>query len=838
MKAIEINNTTVQIEFDSQEQRKSLASLVSYKVPGSEFSPLVIDNKWDGTKCFLTKTNKIKKGIFKSLFPTHHLVYDTQFKDISFNDIPLFKNNPTVEQREYQLQAINAILRNKIGLCNAAMGLGKCLGKDTPVVMADTSIKKVQDIVPGDKLLGPDGKIRNVLSVTSGQDTLYKIIPVKGDSYITNSVHLLSLKLTSGVTHNFVLADGTKINKNETGTLFIEAETLYNSSSSKSALKAWRPDAVSFDNETPTAALKIPPYILGIWLGDGASGQPELTGIDHEVIDEFSAYAQQIGCKIKNIQGNGRCPTYFLSKDTAKTNLLMDGLRHYKLLQNKHIPVEYKMASLSDRLELLAGLLDTDGSLTDNVFDFVQKKKSLCEDVVSLCRSLGLAAYLKECTKTIKAIGFSGQYWRVCISGDTSRIPTRIARKKATARLQKKNVLRTSISIESAGYGDYYGFEIDGDKQFLLGDWQVTHNTLVAAGVCSYHLKQNSTNKILFIVYDTNILNQTIQKLKAYKLNVTQFGNGIKDLSGDIVVATIHSLNRIKNPKASLKAITFVIADEAHHGKSKSSRSIITKLSACQYFIGLTATPYTEHTIETAELTSILGPVIFTYGFTDGVKAKKINPVKAFFLDIPPDLDIKERVFASKKYKYIWDTAIQCNVTRNNIISDILYYCVSLLDTTNLVLVDRTEHGTELYNNMKAKPNLKITTMFGNDGILLREVKKQDLMDDTLNTLISTVIKEGVDFKVSPVVAINASGRKGFVNLIQFLGRITRPNEKFKTFRVYYDFIDRYHPYLRAHSLKRIKACEDFGIDVVICHSMKELIVETIKYYKQCCKKI
>lgn len=359
--------------------------------------------------------------------------------------------------------------------------------------------------------------------------------------------------------------------------------------------------------------------------------------------------------------------------------------------------------------------------------------------------------------------------------------------------------------------------------------------TLIAAGVCSYHLSLKKTNKILFIVYDRNILTQTISNFKKYGFNVSQFGNGVKDLGGDIVVATIQSLNKITKPKEVLKNVSFVLMDEAHHSGAKSSRTIVTKLPTCEYFIGLTATPYVKRSLETAELMSVLGPVIFEYGFSHGIEDKKVAPVKAFFLDVDPDWDIKEQVFARKNYKVIWDTAIQANKTRNQMISDTLHYLIELLDTTNLVLVDRTEHGTELCDSMRTRSAIRATTMYGSDDILMREIKKAHLQregDDTINTIVSTVVKEGVDFKVSPVIAVNASGRKSFVSLIQFLGRITRPNERFKTFRCYIDFVDHYHPLLRQHSHERIEACKQFGVEVVVCKSLKELVTEVIKHYK------
>jgi superfamily II DNA or RNA helicase len=213
--------------------------------------------------------------------------------------------------------------------------------------------------------------------------------------------------------------------------------------------------------------------------------------------------------------------------------------------------------------------------------------------------------------------------------------------------------------------------------------------TLISAALCSYHLSQKPTNKVLFVVYDRNILSQTMTNFKKYGLNVSQFGDSIKDLTGDIVVATIQSLQRIEKPREVLKNISWVFCDEAHHGKSKSSRDVLTRLPNCEYFIGLTATPYRERTLETAQLTAILGPVIFEYGFSDSVAAGNIVPVKAFFLDVEPDLNVKEEIFTRKNYKIIWDMAIQYNQTRNNQIATICQTLIELLDTPILINVDR-----------------------------------------------------------------------------------------------------------------------------------------------------
>lgn len=95
--------------------------------------------------------------------------------------------------------------------------------------------------------------------------------------------------------------------------------------------------------------------------------------------------------------------------------------------------------------------------------------------------------------------------------------------------------------------------------------------------------------------------------------------------------------------------------------------------------------------------------------------------------------------------------------------------------------------------------------MYGEDSVIVRDMKKASLMTDEINMLISSVLNEGVDLAISPVIAVNASGRKNFINMIQFLGRIVRSNTKFYDFRIYLDFIDSAHPIIKKAFLNEYK---------------------------------
>jgi hypothetical protein len=175
---------------------------------------------------------------------------------------------------------------------------------------------------------------------------------------------------------------------------------------------------------------------------------------------------------------------------------------------NKFIPHEYKTSNINCRLELLAGLLDTDGSLDKHgCFDFISKSKQLAEDVVFVSQSVGLAAYMKQTNKSDQN-GFTGTYYRVCISGNVDIIPTRISRKKASTRRQIKNHRRVGFEVEYSGVSDYYGFEVDADNLYVMEDCFVTHNS--GKSMMLVHLGAQAMKQGKNVVYYTLELGDTV----------------------------------------------------------------------------------------------------------------------------------------------------------------------------------------------------------------------------------------------------------------------------------------------------------------------------------------
>lgn len=389
-------------------------------------------------------------------------------------------NKLVIGQKEAVKATVDAIKLMVTGLSDFSTlffvgptGNGKCFGKGTPIKMYDGSTKNVEDVINGDLVMGDDSTPREVAGVTTGVDTLYKITPTKGDSFVVNSEHILCLRKTGTDT---IIEIPVK-------------DYIKKSNTFKHTHKQYRVGVDYLDKE-----VKVDPYFVGLWIGDGHWDSATITTMDSEVSDYLSdEFAPSLSNMTISVGGGvNRCPSYKVIHKTklfrghlGPKNMLIDDMRHYGMMKvhEKFIPKEYLRNSKAKRLDLLAGLIDSDGHLNNNCFEFSSKYLNLAEQVVELSRSVGLAAYRTE--KLIKG----SVYYRVMISGDVSIIPTKIERKQAAPRKQKKNVLNTGFSIESLGSGDYYGFTVDKNHRFLLGDFTVTHNTRLAKVLSDIYYK-------------------------------------------------------------------------------------------------------------------------------------------------------------------------------------------------------------------------------------------------------------------------------------------------------------------------------------------------------------
>ncbi len=258
---------------------------------------------------------------------------------------------------------------------------------------------------------------------------------------------------------------------------------------------------------------------------------------------------------------------------------------------DKYVPQKYKVASKSVRLAVLAGLMDTDGSLSLSGFDFVSKSPRLADDVVFLSRSVGLAAYVTPCMKGCQT-GAVGRYYRVSISGHTDMIPTKLPRKKAAARRQKKDVLRTGFSIRPLGIEPFFGFTLTGDGRYVMGDFTVTHNsgkTTMAAEMI--HRSVAKGGRVLVLAHRKELIDQLSARIDTFGIDhgVVMAGHPRALPWLPVQVASVQTL--IGRESLALPDFTLIVIDEAHRAKAKTYTDLLARWPKA-FTIGLSATPW------------------------------------------------------------------------------------------------------------------------------------------------------------------------------------------------------------------------------------------------------
>jgi len=316
-------------------------------------------------------------------------------------------------------------------------GSGKCLAPGTPVIMYDGNIKKVEDVKTDDLLMGDDSTPRRVLSTTHGKDNMYKVSQSRGDDYVVNEPHILSLKKDDGVIRDISVRDYLRLCEDD-----------------KKKYKGYR-NPIEFNSVR--GILEDGDFRkIGMWMGGSYKNKNYFDYIKAGIINEsLKEYVESIDIDD------------FFSK-----------IQVLKLLFKNNIPFEIKTSSLKNRREFLAGVVDTNGEVIDNSYYYVEiKNKTTSFDLKNLAESCGYHANVSINNNLLDGITY-----KLRIYGELDVITTRKRITNRSLRYQDSD-----INISYIGEGEYYGFQLDGNHRFLLGDYTVTHNTTFIENMCYYH---------------------------------------------------------------------------------------------------------------------------------------------------------------------------------------------------------------------------------------------------------------------------------------------------------------------------------------------------------------
>jgi superfamily II DNA or RNA helicase len=407
----------------------------------------------------------------------------------------------------YQRLGVMYALTNGTGILIAdEMGLGKAGSVDSEV-LTPSGFVKMGDINTGDWVIGRSGKPVIVTGVyPQGEKDIYRVTFTDGASTECCDEHLWEVN--------------TPVRKNRGNPPLVKTlrEIIDSGLTRKNGKKGTRlnwyipmVDPVQFSTRASILE-KLHPYVLGFLLGDGSSssGRLGLSTADQEIIDRIESL---MGDKwhVRKCSGKYAYELSCLDFDTEtcleEVNLFMreNGLKSCKSFQ-KHVPKEYLVAPIEDRLALLQGLMDSDGT-TDkkgSSATFCTDSEALRDAVVWLCRSLGGTGIYGEKRAFYYVLDGNKvndrDAWVVTVSLPSGMSPFWLPRKKDRYLNERCQPTRAISSVELVGKKQARCISVDAaDSLYVADDFIVTHNTLQAIGT-ALCLKQRGFAKNALIV--------------------------------------------------------------------------------------------------------------------------------------------------------------------------------------------------------------------------------------------------------------------------------------------------------------------------------------------------
>lgn len=358
---------------------------------------------------------------------------------------------PEPEMRSYVLDLLASFLQGQHNDQKFHIWTGSgCHAIDTAIMMADGTVKKVQDVSVGDKLMGDDGTHRNVLELFRGTDAMYKITAVNGETFTVNGEHKLALKATtsgcvSGCKRGHMIYWLQYDERRVPGVQFRE----FAGAGSLARATRYLEERMQDDNVIKKGDVvsvmvkdyvRLPPQAKRRLLGFKARSRFEPKDV---VLDPYTL-GYQLGdgeVIINDIKGAA-----------------------------KHIPHDFKCNDEQVQLQVLAGLIDACGQYDErcNQYEVTLDNERLVDDVTFLARSLGFGSF-KRATQQCFAATIYGQ--------GLDRVPVLCPRNVAAKRHDDRDDLMFSFKVEEAGFDAYYGYEVDKNHCYLMGDHTATFNS-------------------------------------------------------------------------------------------------------------------------------------------------------------------------------------------------------------------------------------------------------------------------------------------------------------------------------------------------------------------------
>jgi Rad3-related DNA helicase/serine/threonine protein kinase len=319
----------------------------------------------------------------------------------------LSRRLPGYEERRAQIEMAEVVARSVTegtpAIIEAGTGTGKALDVDTPIPTPD-GWKRMGDLVLGDFVFDEKGHPTRVIEAfdVMYNHPCYEVVFSDGSSIVADAEHewvsytCADRKQAKQVKISTYLArDLSEQRRDGRAYTLVTTEQMAATLTISAGGRANHAIPVAGPLVLPDVDLPIKPYFLGVWLGDGSSRNNQITTVDPELTPEI----EKDGYTVRSLQSH---PYLYVDNENGKATSRwqpgMAGCLHtLNLYRNKHIPAQYLRASERQRRDLLAGLLDTAGTVSPHgTVEFTTISPQLAQDVYELACSLGFRPSLRS----------------------------------------------------------------------------------------------------------------------------------------------------------------------------------------------------------------------------------------------------------------------------------------------------------------------------------------------------------------------------------------------------------------------------------------------------------
>lgn len=372
------------------------------------------------------------------------------------------------------------------------------IGKEQPIsepILTENGWVKMGDIKVGTKVYGEDGNLYNVTGVfPQGVKDVYEVTFRDGTKTRCGLEHLW--RVSTKKQRATMREKGDERFKILTLGEILKDYKKYVISPTKPngghfSLKYSVPinSAVKFNNNVD---LKLHPYALGLLLGDGGfTGKVvTFTNAEDELFEQLDECLKPLNVYVKCREyENHKQANLCSDEDRNELNRIVKELNLYGCgSREKFIPKEYLYSSIENRLQLLSGIINTDGSINKTDIFVSSYSEQLIKDTAELARSLGFIAIINEYDRTnedsTKKYDKEIEY-RVTIIGNDYSALNLSSKHKSRLKQREIEYVKSISEIKLVGQEESQCIMIDNPNHlYITNDYIVTHNTTIIKEYC------------------------------------------------------------------------------------------------------------------------------------------------------------------------------------------------------------------------------------------------------------------------------------------------------------------------------------------------------------------